>query len=76
MYRTKSSVQNPPHPSDLTPLEFNLWGGGSLKEVVCRRKPPTLETLWEETEKSCAIIPLDTLATVSRAILLRTEKCL
>jgi hypothetical protein len=44
--------------------------------VVYRRRPPILETLREEIEKSCGAIPVDTLATVAGAKVRRTQKCL
>jgi hypothetical protein len=49
---------------------------GSLKDVVYRRRRPTLGTLREETEMSCAAIVVDMLAAVVRALTGRTEKCL
>jgi hypothetical protein len=38
--------------------------------------PPTLETLREEIETSCAATAVDTLATVARELVCRTQKCL
>jgi hypothetical protein len=70
------SAEYPSSSPNLTPppLEFYLWG--SLKDVPYRRKPPTLEPLREEIERSCAAIPLDTSATVPRAPVRLTQKCL
>jgi hypothetical protein len=44
----RGSVEYPPCSPDLTVLDFYLWG--PLKDVAYRRKPLTLETLWEEIE--------------------------
>jgi hypothetical protein len=62
----RSSVEYPPRASDLNTLEFYLWG--PLKDVTSLRKPPTLETLREEIEKSYAAVPVGTLAMVTRAL--------
>jgi hypothetical protein len=42
--------------------------------VVYRRKSQTLETVREESGISCAAIPVDTLATVARALVHRNQK--
>jgi hypothetical protein len=59
---------------DLTGIDFYLWG--LLKDVVYRGNPPTLEELREEMETSCTAIPVDTLATVARALVRRIQKWL
>jgi hypothetical protein len=53
----RGSVDCAPRSSDLTPLDFSLWG--SLEDVVYGTKPQTLETLREEIETSCAAFPVD-----------------
>jgi hypothetical protein len=63
----EESAEYPPLSPHLTSLDFYLWG--SLKDLVRRRKPPTLET-------SSAAIPVDTLATLARALVRRAQKCL
>jgi hypothetical protein len=70
----RGSVEYPPRSPDLTHLDFDLWR--PLKDVAFRRKLQTFERLWEEIEPSCAAIPVDTLATVARALVRRTQKCL
>jgi hypothetical protein len=47
-----------------------------MKDVIYRSKPTTLGALEEETEKSCADIPVANLATVTSAPVRRTQKCL
>jgi hypothetical protein len=69
----RGSVEYSPCSPDLTPLDSCLWG--SLKDLVCLRKPPTLEKLQEEIETLCAAIPLDTLATVAYALVCWIQKC-
>jgi hypothetical protein len=66
-----SRVEYPPRSSDLNPFDFYL--SGSLNDVVYCRKPPTLETLREETETSSGAIPVGTLTTVGRALVRRTQ---
>jgi hypothetical protein len=54
--------------------DFYLWG--SLNDVAYHRKTLTLEMLWEETDTTCSAIPVDTLPTVTRALVCWTQKCL
>jgi hypothetical protein len=56
------------------PSTLCLWR--FLQYTVYRTKPRALEKLREETEKPCAFIPADTLATVSSALGRKTLKCL
>jgi hypothetical protein len=70
----RGSVGCPPRSPDLPPLDFYLWR--SLKDVIYRRKPPTLVRLREEIETSSGASPVDTLTAVARALVLPTQKCL
>jgi hypothetical protein len=70
----RGAVEFPPSSPDLTPLDFYLWG--TLKDVVCRRKPATLAVLREEIETACAAIHVDTLVSVAQAAVRRNQKCL
>ena len=60
----------PSHSSDLSPLNFYLWG--TLKNVV--KKPATLAALREEIEMACAAITEDSFANVARTALQRPQK--
>ena len=53
---------------------FHLWG--SLKDDVYRRKPATLDDLWESIAMSFAAITLDTLQNVVHAAVRRLHQCL
>ena len=70
----RGAVELPPRSSDLTPLDFYLWG--SLKDDVYQRKPATLDDLRENIAMSCAAITLDTLQNVVHAAVRRPRQCL
>jgi hypothetical protein len=53
---------------------FYLWG--SLKDNVYRRKPATLDDLWESIAMPYAAITLDTLQNVVHAAVRRLWQCL
>jgi hypothetical protein len=50
--------------------------GGTLENVVYRRKPATLAVFWEEIETACAAIHVDNMVIVAQAAVRRNQKCL
>ncbi|PSN54399.1 hypothetical protein C0J52_21890, partial [Blattella germanica] len=52
----------------------NLWG--TLKDVVYRQKPRTLDALRQSIVRSCANIQLNTLQSVVRAAVRRHRLCM
>lgn len=69
----RGAVEYPPRSPDLTPLDFYLWG--TLKDVVYRQKPRTLDELRDSIVHSCANIQLNTLQSVVRAAVRRHRLC-
>jgi hypothetical protein len=61
-------VEYPPRSSDITPLDFFLWG--ARQNAAYTSKSCTLQGLWREVEISCAAVPLATLNVINNAFLL------
>jgi hypothetical protein len=61
-YWKTENVEYPSRSSNLTPLDFLLWG--ALKNAVYTSKPCTLEDLKHDIEITCAIVPLATIQNV------------
>ena len=59
---------------DLTPLDFYLWV--NVKNLLYRRRPANLDTLWDEIRTVCAEIPLQTLVTVTESVATRVQRCI
>jgi len=57
-------------------FKWNFYVWESLKDDVYRRKPATLDDLWESITMSCAAITLDTLQNVVHVAVRRLRQCL
>jgi hypothetical protein len=57
--RAKRSMEYPTCSPDLTPLPFYLWG--NFKNIVCTRKPRTLQDLRHKIVIASLVIPPATL---------------
>ena len=63
----------PPRSSDLTPLDFFLWG--TLKDAVYRRTPSSIEELKRFITEEIQKISVRTLQKVFRNLLRRALQC-
>jgi len=71
----RCAVVFPPRSPDFTSLDFYLWA--TLKDVVYLKKIlATLAVLREEIETACAAIHVDTLVSVTEAVVRRNQKCI
>jgi len=70
----RGTFESLPRSPDLTTLDFYFWG--TLKDVVCRRKPATLGDLRAEIRTACAAIPINTLTEVAQSTARRCNRCL
>jgi len=70
----RGTFEFPPYSPDLTPLDFYLWG--TLKDVVYRKKPATLEVLRAEIRAACAAIPINTPTEVAQSTAPHCNRCL
>lgn len=73
-YLNFQNVEFLPRSSDLITCDFYQWG--TLKGVLCCRKPATLVAVQERTETACAVTQVGTLVNVAQAVVRPNQKCL
>ena len=59
-------MEFPPRSTDLTPLDFYVWG--TLKNTVYATKPQTLEELRDQIEPAISDIPFARIQTVCSSV--------
>ncbi|GBL85682.1 hypothetical protein AVEN_193139-1 [Araneus ventricosus] len=64
----------PPRSSDLTPMNFFLWG--YLKQQVYATPPPTLQDLQRRITDACANVTPAMLHRVQREVQARVQMCI
>ena len=70
----RGPTEYPARSSDLTPIDFFLWG--YLKDNVYGNKPRTIDALKLEIERQCRDIPNDMFCDVCESLGARYQRCL